>query len=89
MADLTPEVANALVRLMNGEVDYAELDDEALFVLGATVLANRETLYRLATTLNDRGHTFATIAARWGVHEATASRLAKPPAEDRRRRGDR
>ena len=88
MADLTPEVMNALVRLMNGETDYDALDDEALFVLGAACAVSRETLYRVTTLLNDRGHTFAQIAERWDVHEATASRWARPPVEDRRRRRD-
>jgi hypothetical protein len=83
---LTPEVLDALVRLMRGEVDYDSLDDDALYALGAACAAARETLYQVVTRLNDRGATFATIGERLDVHEATASRWAKPPAEDRRRR---
>ena len=86
VAGLTPEVLDALVKLMRGEVDFDDLDDEALYALGAVCANSRETLYQVTTRLNDRGRTFAQIAERLGVHEVTASRWAKPPAEDRRRR---
>lgn len=75
-----------LVKLARGEIDYDALDDDALFVLGALCAASRDTLYQVTTRLNDRGHTFEQIGERLDVHEATASRWAKPPAEDRRRR---
>ena len=77
---------NALVQLMSGETNYEALDDEALFALGAACAVSRETLYRVTTLLNDRGYTFAQIGDKWHVHEATASRWARPPVEDRRRR---
>jgi hypothetical protein len=83
---LTPEVLDALVKLMRREVDYDALDDEALFALAGACATARETLYQVTTRLNDRGLTFAQIGEHLGVHEATASRWAKPPAEDRRRR---
>jgi len=83
---LTPEVLDALVRLMSGNVDYDTLDDEALYALGKACAAARATLFEVTTRLNDRGASFALIGERLGVHEATASRWAKPPAEDRRRR---
>jgi len=86
VADWTPEVTNALVRLMNGELDYDGLDDDALLALAAASAISRETLYQVTTRLNARGYTFQQIADRIGVHEATASRWAKPPSEDRRRR---
>jgi hypothetical protein len=86
MTDLSPEEWNALVRLTSGQVDYDALDDEALFALGAAAAIARETLYQVTRRLNDRGHTFIEIGQRLGVAEATASRWAKPPSEDRRRR---
>lgn len=75
-----------LVRLTEGEIDYDALDDEALYVLAGLCARARETLYQVTTRLNDRGATFEQIGERLDVHEATASRWAKPPAEDRRRR---
>lgn len=86
VAGLTPEVLDALVKLMRGELDYDALDDDALYALGAACATARQTLFHVTTRLNDRGKTFAEIAERLDVHEATASRWAKPPAEDRRRR---
>lgn len=71
---------------MNGELKYDDLDDEALLVLAQAAAANRETLYEVTTRLNARGWTFAQIGERTGRSEATASRWAKPPAEDRRLR---
>lgn len=86
VTDWTPEVTNALVRLMNGEQTYDEMDDEALLAVAAISAMGREALYEVTTRLSARGWTFAQIAEKLGVHEATASRWAKPPAEDRRRR---
>lgn len=86
MAGLTPGVLDALVKLMRGEVDYDALDDEALFALAGACATARETLYQVTTRLNDRGYRFAQIGERLDVHEVTASRWAKPPTEDRRRR---
>lgn len=88
MADLTPEVMNALVRLMTGEIDVRSLPKEDLYALANALVPDkpRSLLYQTLAALNDKGETFAQIADRLGVHEATAARWAKPPAEDRRRR---
>lgn len=79
MADLTPEVIDALVRLMKGEVDYDDLDDERLLAIGAAVQDGPDTLARVVRSLSARGWTFAAIGERLGVHEATVSRWAKRP----------
>lgn len=88
VADPTPEVMNALVRLMKGEIDLKALDKEALYALAAALKPGeaRDTLHQTLIELNDRGDTFAQIGERLDVHEATAARWAKPPSEDRRRR---
>jgi hypothetical protein len=86
MADLSSEEWNALARLISGQVDYDAMNDESLFALAAAAAYGRETLYQVTRRLNDRGHTFSEIGQRLGVAEATASRWAKPPAADRRRR---
>jgi hypothetical protein len=85
---LTPEVTNALVRLMTGEIDIQSLPKEDLYSLASALVPDRprSLLHQALAALNDRGETFAQIAERLGVHEATAARWAKPPAEDRRRR---
>lgn len=79
MADLTPEVINALVRLMRNEVDLNGLDDDALLALGAAAHSGPATLARVVRQLNARGWTFAAIGDKLGVHEATVSRWAKRP----------
>ncbi len=93
MADLTPEVMNALVRLMNGEVDLDAMSTEQLYELVSALHPERasRTLAQALAVLNvrevdGRRQTFAIIGDRIGVHEATAARWAKPPGEDRRRR---
>lgn len=88
VADLNPEVLNALVRVMNGELDIETLTDEELLSLAAATRPDvaRSTLHRALVELNNRGKRFAQIADDLGVHEATAARWAKPPSQDRRRR---
>lgn len=88
MTDLTPEVKNALVRLMTGEIDVRSLPKEDLYAIASALVPDkpRSLLHQALGALNDKGETFAQIAERLGVHEATAARWAKPPAEDRRRR---
>ena len=61
MADLTPEVANALVRLMKGETSYDELSDDDLFNLGIASWRGRQTLHEVVLKLRERGYTFAQI----------------------------
>ena len=88
MADLTPEVTNALVRLMNGQVDVRSLPKDDLYLIAEALIPGnaRERLFETIAALNDKGETFAEIGERLNVHAATAARWAKPPAEDRRRR---
>lgn len=88
MADLTPEVLNALVRVMKGELDIETLTTDELYALASATRPDvaRSTLHRALIELNNREERFAQIAERLGVHEATAARWAKPPGEDRRRR---
>lgn len=77
--DTTSEVMNALVRLMNNEVDLADLTDEQLYALGAAARGGRLLLQRVITELNRRGTTFLEIGEHYGVVESTASRWAKTP----------
>ena len=79
VADLTPEVMSALVRLMNGEVDLDSMTDDELFALASAAIDGRDLLHRVVVLLNGRGHTFAQIGERLDVVESTASRWAKPP----------
>ena len=87
---MNPEVINALVRLMKGEYDVRGRDKEQLYELAEALINARQTLAKALSEINRQGDTFAQIGERLGLHEATASRWAKPPAEDlrRRRRGD-
>lgn len=82
--DLTPEVMNALVRLMNNETNLDELNVEQLYALGAAARGGRKLLARVITELNRRGETFSEIGEHYGVVESTASRWAKPPATGER-----
>ena len=86
MADLTPEVLDALVRLVNGDYDLAGRTKDELYDLSAALINARQTLAQALAELNEQGETFAQIGERLGIHEATASRWAKPPGEDLRRR---
>lgn len=79
MADLTPEVINALVRLMNGDTNYDEIGDDDLFALGEASRRGRKTLHEVVLTLKKRGYTFAQMGERWGVTESAASRWVNPP----------
>lgn len=85
MADLSPEVIHALVRLMKGEVDYDDLSDDDLFTLGAASRRARQTLHEITLKLRERGYTFAQIGERLGVTESTASRWVEPPSPPGRR----
>lgn len=79
MADLTPEVMNALVRLMSNEIDLDELDADSLSVIGKTAKEGPALAGRIAAKLNQRhGWTFARIGEVYGVHESTAYRWAQP-----------
>ncbi|MDN5854369.1 MAG: helix-turn-helix domain-containing protein [Actinomycetia bacterium] len=78
MADLTPEVINALVRLMNDDTQLDTLDDDALLAVGHMAAEGTELAGRVAALLNARGGwPFAKIAHAWGVHESTVFRWAK------------
>lgn len=80
---------NALVRVMNGDVDVESMTPEEKYALAEILVPDkaRDMLHRTLASLNDDDkETFQQIGKRLGVHEATAARWAKPPAEDRRRR---
>lgn len=85
MADLTPEVMNALVRLMKGEVDLNELDADGLFAIAEAAKGGRQTLHEVTLVLRAKGYTFAQIGDRLGVTESAASRWVKPPSPPGRR----
>lgn len=91
MADLTPEVANALVRLMNGEIDYDDLDDRQLFALGKASRRGQMTLHEVVLKLRERGYNLKQIGEGMGASESAASRWADAPPNPpgrRRREGD-
>jgi hypothetical protein len=81
-----PDALSIYMRLAAGELDADQLSVDEL--LSAAWVAVHSKLFMSAalSALNDRGETFAQIGKRLGVHEATASRWAKPPVEDLRRR---
>lgn len=79
---MTPEVMNALVRLMSNEIDLADLTPEQLYALGAAARGGRLLLQRVIAELNQRGVTFAEIGDHYGVVESTAFRWAKTPVRD-------
>lgn len=91
VADPTPEVLNALVRLVNGDYDLTDRPKDELYALAAALINAKATLAKTLSAIHGHGDTFAEIGDQLGIHEATASRWAKPPAEDlrRRRRGER
>jgi hypothetical protein len=79
--DPTPEVMNALVRLMNNETDLESLDNAALYALGSAARGGKTLLQRVVAELNRRGELLKDIGAHYGVSESTASRWAKPKGE--------
>ncbi|AEA27900.1 hypothetical protein Psed_5773 [Pseudonocardia dioxanivorans CB1190] len=78
VADLTPEVINAMVRLTSNPDQLDQLDADQLFAVLAIAKSGRETLHEVTVRLNARGFTFAQIGERVGAHESTVSRWAKP-----------
>jgi DNA-binding NarL/FixJ family response regulator len=86
VADLTPEVMNALVRLMKGEIEYDELGDDALFDLAQASRRGQLTLHEIVVKLRERGHSLAQIGERLGVTESAVSRWTKRPQPPGRRR---
>lgn len=79
MTDLTPEVINALVRLMSDPTELDRLQPDELFAVLAAAKGGRKTLHDVTVRLNSAGYTFAQIGERVGAHESTVSRWAKPP----------
>ena len=71
---------------MNGDYEIKGRPKDELYDLAGALINARQTLARTLAELNEQGDTFAQIADRLGIHEATASRWAKPPGEDLRRR---
>lgn len=90
MAELTPEVANALVQLMNGEIDYGQVSDADLFSLARASQRGRQTLHEVVIQLRERGYTLARIGEVLGVTESAVSRWADAPPRPlgRRRQGE-
>jgi DNA-binding MarR family transcriptional regulator len=88
VADLTPEVMNALVRLMKGELDYDDLTDEQLLDLASASRRGQLTLHEIVVELRKRGWLFADIGERLGVTESAASRWVEPPRPMGRPRRD-
>lgn len=86
MADLTPEVMNALVRLMKGETSYDEMSDDGLFTLAQASRRGQLTLHEIIVQLRERGHTLQQIGDRLGVTESAVSRWTKPPQPPGRRK---
>lgn len=82
MAELTPEVMNALVRLMNDEIKMSEQDD-ATIVEHMRIGRHGTTLVgEGAAELHRRGWTWPRIAAEFGVNQSTAHRWAQPFLRD-------
>ncbi len=71
---------------MNGDYEIEGRPKQELYDLAGALIHARQTLARTLAELNKQGDTFAQIAEQLGIHEATASRWAKPPGEDLRRR---
>ena len=78
MADLTPEVTNALVRLMKDEIKMSELDDKTILGNMHIGRAGAELVGEGAAELHRRGWTWPLIAAEFGVNQSTAHRWAQP-----------
>jgi hypothetical protein len=85
VADLTPEVMNALVRLMNGDTDYRSMSTDDLFRVATFAKDGRATLHEVVLVLREKGFTFAQIGERLGVTESAASRWVTPPRPPGRR----
>lgn len=80
VADLNPEVMNALARLMKD--DISDLD-EATIVEGMRALrAGRKLIGEGAAELHRRGWTWPKIAVEFGVDQSTAHRWAQPYLRD-------
>ncbi|MDN5860349.1 MAG: helix-turn-helix domain-containing protein [Pseudonocardia sp.] len=86
MADLTPEVMNALVQLMKGETSYDDISDDDLYQLAQASRRGQLTLHEIILKLRERGHTLAQIGERLGVTESAVSRWTKQPQPPGRRK---
>lgn len=78
MADLTPEVLHALVRLMSDEIKMSDLDDATIVSNMRIGRAGRQLVGEGAAELHRRGWTWPRIAAEFGVDQSTAHRWAQP-----------
>lgn len=78
MADLNPEVMNALVRLMNDEIAMADQDDATIVKHMRIGRYGRKLVGEGAAELHRRGWTWPRIAAEFGVDQSTAHRWAQP-----------
>lgn len=82
MADLTPEVIDALVRLMSNDIAMSELPDETIVGNMKIGRAGRRLVGEGAAELHRRGWTWPRIAAEFGVDQSTAHRWAQPYIKD-------
>lgn len=79
MADLTPEVIDALVRLMNDETDMGGLPDETILGNMKIGRAGRKLVGEGAAELHRRGWTWPQIAEHFPpVNQSTVHRWAQP-----------
>ena len=82
MADLTQEVLDALVRLMNDEIQMSALDDATIVSNMRIGRGGRKLVGEGAAELHRRGWTWPRIAAEFGVDQSTAHRWAQPYLKD-------
>jgi hypothetical protein len=78
VADLNPEVMNALVRLMNDEITMSDQDDPTIVEHMRIGRYGRKLVGEGAAELHRRGWTWPRIAAEFGVDQSTAHRWAQP-----------
>jgi hypothetical protein len=78
VADLNPEVMNALVRLMNDEIAMSDQDDSTIVEHMRIGRYGRKLVGEGAAELHRRGWTWPRIAAEFGVDQSTAHRWAQP-----------
>lgn len=82
MADLTPEVIDALVRLMNDELRMADQDDDTIVEHMRIGRYGRRLVGEGAAELHRRGWTWPQIAAKFGVNQSTVHRWARDYREE-------
>ncbi len=81
MAELNPEVMNALVRVMETD-DLSTLDDATIKNGMYAIRAQMKKLGQSAAELHRRGWTWPQIAEGLEVNQSTAHRWAQPYIKD-------